>query len=227
MHDKSPGLLPRVYVATSNPGKIRDFEGAAGNLGVTIGPLPGFDRIPQAVEDGATFEENARIKAEHYSRAVPGELVLADDSGLAVDALNGAPGVHSARYATVVTGRSPASGNSADEENNRLVIDRLQGIPRDRRSGKFVCVLAAARDGMTLAVFQGEVQGQLLTAPRGDQGFGYDPLFYFPQLGKTFAEISASEKARYSHRGEAFRKFLDWYGAEGLKIGVVFDSKSK
>lgn len=208
MHDKCTQALSRVYIATSNAGKIRDFKGAVRNLGVTVEPLPGFRSAPQAIEDGATFEENARIKAEHYSRYAPGELVLADDSGLAVDALNGAPGVHSARYA-----ESRPHGNSADEDNNRLLITQLGGLPAERRSGKFVCVLAAARDGVTLQVFHGEVHGQLLTVPRGSQGFGYDPLFYFPELGKTFAEITAEEKARYSHRGQAFRRFLDWYAA--------------
>jgi XTP/dITP diphosphohydrolase len=198
-------------VATSNPGKIRDLQGAARNLGVLVEPLPGFDRVPQAVEDGATFEANARIKAEYYSRSSPGDLILADDSGLAVDALGGAPGVHSARYAAAVTGAPSLHGNADDEDNNRLLISQLESLPSDRRSGQFVCVLAAARDGVTLAVFHGDVQGQLLTVPRGSQGFGYDPLFYFPELGKTFAEIPAEEKAKYSHRGRAFRKFLDWY----------------
>ncbi len=211
MHDKCKPALSRIYVATSNPGKIRDFEGAARNLGITVATLPGFDGVSQAVEDGATFEDNARIKAEHYSRYAPGELVLADDSGLAVDALHGAPGVHSARYAAVVTGSHSATGNSADEDNNRLLISQLAGLPPDQRTGKFVCVLAAARDGAVLRAFHGQVGGQLLTVPRGGHGFGYDPLFYFPDLGKTFAEISADEKAKYSHRGQAFRKFLDWY----------------
>jgi XTP/dITP diphosphohydrolase len=111
----------------------------------------------------------------------------------------------------VVTGSHPAAGNSADEDNNRLLISQLAALPPNQRTGKFVCVLAAATDGVTLRAFHGEVGGQLLTLPRGSHGFGYDPLFYFPDLGKTFAEISADEKARYSHRGQAFRKFLDWY----------------
>ncbi len=211
MHDKCTQALSRVYVATSNPGKIRDFEGAARNHGVSVAALPGFDGFPPAIEHGATFEENARIKAEHYSRYAPGELVLADDSGLAVDALGGAPGVHSARYAAVAGGVSAVHGNSDDEDNNRLLISQLEGLPPNRRTGRFVCALAAARNGATLAVFHGEVPGQLLTVPRGEQGFGYDPLFFFPPLGKTFAEISADEKARYSHRGQAFRKFLEWH----------------
>lgn len=214
MHDKSGRFPSQVYVATSNPGKIRDFEGAVRDIEVRITLLPGFAGLPAAIEDGATFEENARIKAEHYSRYFPGELVLADDSGLAVDALNGAPGVHSARYAAVVAGADTSSENSDDQKNNQLVISQLEGVPPDCRSGRFVCALAAAKDGVTLGIFHGEVCGQLLTAPRGAQGFGYDPLFHFPQLCKTFAEISAEEKAKYSHRGKAFRQFLDWYSRQ-------------
>ena len=203
-------LLSPIYVATSNSGKVRDFQGAAANLGVSVEILPGFSALPQAIEDGATFEDNARLKAGHYSRLVPGKLVVADDSGLAVDALNGAPGVYSARYAAVVNG-SAAHVNSLDEENNLAVIARLERVPESKRTGKFVCVIAAAKDGRVLNTFYGEAAGQLLTRPRGTHGFGYDPLFYFPELGKTFAEIPAEEKAHYSHRGKAFRKFLDWY----------------
>lgn len=202
--------LSPIYLATSNSGKVRDFQGAAANLGIKVDTLPGFSALPLAVEDGATFEENARIKAEHYSRLAPGKVVVADDSGLSVDALNDAPGVYSARYAAVVNG-SASHTNSDDEENNRVLIDRLERLAEDRRGGRFICVIAAAEDGKVLNTFYGEVRGQLLTSPRGNHGFGYDPLFYFPALGKTFAEIGAEEKALYSHRGKAFRKFLEWY----------------
>jgi len=200
----------RVYIATSNPGKLRDFKAAASPFDITVAPLPGFESIPLAVEDADTFEQNARIKAEHYSRYAPGELVLADDSGLAVDALHGAPGVHSARYAAMVNG-DPAHRNSDDQENNRILIGQLEQVPAAVRSGKFVCVIAAAKDGVTVKTFSGEVQGELLTSPRGSNGFGYDPLFYFPAMGHTFAELTPEEKAQYSHRGKAFRKFLEWY----------------
>lgn len=203
----------RILIATSNPGKLRDFHGAAAALGVTVEPLPGFDRMPLAIEDGATFEENARIKAEHYSRLAPAETVLADDSGLAVDALNGAPGVHSARYAALLQGGA-AHTNSDDEENNRRLIAELNKLPPDSRLGKFICVMAAARDGQTLETFYGEASGEMLTIPRGTHGFGYDPLFYFPALGKTFAELTPEEKALYSHRGAAFRKVLQWLTRE-------------
>ena len=200
-----------IYVATSNPGKLRDSRGAASRMGVEIQTLPDFKNLPLAIEDGQTFEENARIKAEHYSLFMPGELVLADDSGLAVDALHGAPGVHSARDAAVLQGDA-SHQNSDDGENNRVLIEQLNTLPDDDRWGKFVCVIAAARDGLTRQVFNGEVRGKLLTVARGKQGFGYDPLFYFPELSKTFAEIPAEEKAEYSHRGKAFRRFLEWYG---------------
>ena len=209
MHVKIVSCVP-IYLATSNPGKLRDFQAAAANLGIEVQVLPGFHALPQAIEDGVTFEDNARIKAEHYSRLVPGTLVVADDSGLAVDALNGAPGVYSARYAAVVQGGAGSHLNSDDEHNNQTLIAQLEPLLPEKRSGKFVCVIAAARDGATLKTFYGEVRGELLTAPRGNHGFGYDPLFYFPQLDKTFAEIPSEEKALYSHRGKAFRKFLEW-----------------
>ncbi len=199
-----------VLLATSNPGKLRDFAGAAATLGlgIAIANIPNFSSLPQVIEDGATFEENARKKAESYSLAAPGELVLADDSGLEIDALGGAPGVHSARYAA----NQPYSAecNTDDEANNARVLREMRGVPEEKRTARFVCVLAAARDGTTLATFRGDVEGIILEAPRGQNGFGYDPLFYFPQIGKTFAELSAEEKANYSHRGAAFRAFLKW-----------------
>jgi XTP/dITP diphosphohydrolase len=202
---------PTVFIATSNAGKLRDFRGAACNLGVTVQPLPGFGNFPLAIENGATFEENARIKAEHYSRLAPGTLVLADDSGLSVDGLGGAPGVHSARYAALDTTDHAAHQNSDDEENNRRLIRELERLPEADRGGKFVCVIAAATDGVVEATFHGEVAGTMLIRTQGQNGFGYDPLFYFPAIGKTFAELTPEQKAEYSHRGRAFRKFLEWY----------------
>ena len=201
--------MRRVWVATSNAGKIRDFAGAARAHGIEIAPLPNFSSLPAVVEDGLTFEANARKKAEAYSRYAGAEMVLADDSGLEVDALGGAPGVHSARYAAEVPHR--AEFNTDDEENNARVFQEIRGVPPEKRTGRFVCVLAAARDGQTMAVFQGTAEGMILDTPRGKNGFGYDPLFYFPGIGKTFAELSAEEKAGYSHRGKAFRAFLEWW----------------
>jgi len=200
-----------VLLATSNAGKLRDFAGAAARYDVTIANIPHFASLPEVVEDGATFEENARKKAEFYSLAAPGELVLADDSGLEIDALGGAPGVHSARYAADEPHK--AECNTDDEANNARVLRKLKGVPEQKRSARFVCVLVVACDGQTVHTFRGTAEGVMLDAPRGQHGFGYDPLFYFPQIGKTFAELSAAEKAQYSHRGAAFRAFLSWYRA--------------
>jgi XTP/dITP diphosphohydrolase len=214
-------FLPRIWLATSNPGKIRDFQAAAGNFGIAIEPLPGLDQATPPHENGVTFADNARLKAEYYSRLAPGELVAADDSGLAVDALNGAPGVHSARYAAVVSHGAASSVNSGDEDNNRVLMAQLEQLPASKRTGKFVCVIALARDGSTLETFYGEACGELLTKPQGSSGFGYDPLFYFPALGKTFAEVTLEEKAKYSHRGQAFCKLLEWCQKDYVKIPVA------
>ena len=200
--------MQRILIATSNSGKLRDFAGAALHHGVEIAGIPGFSSLPVVVEDGLTFEANARKKAEEYSRYAPGEIIVADDSGLEIDVLNGAPGVHSARYAADKPDQ--ADSNTDDEANNARVLRELWGVPPDQRTARFVCVLAVARDGKTLATFRGTAEGVVLDTPRGTNGFGYDPLFYFPQIGKTFAELSAEEKSKYSHRGAAFRQFLDW-----------------
>jgi len=209
--------MRRILIATSNPGKLRDFAGAALRHGVEVAGIPDFSSLPSVVEDGFTFEANAWKKAEAYSRYVPGEIVVADDSGLEIDALNGAPGVHSARYAAPdLLNKEPheADANTDDEANNARVLRELKDIPTAQRTGRFVCVLAAARDGKTLATFRGTAEGMVLNAPHGTNGFGYDPLFYFPEIGKTFAELTAEEKSKYSHRGAAFRRFLEW--CEGL-----------
>jgi len=206
-------MMRRILIATSNPGKLRDFAGAALAHGIEIAGIPHFSSLPPVVEDGLSFEANARKKAEAYSKCVPGEIVVADDSGLEIDALGGAPGVHSARYAAPdVHGKEPhhADANVDDAANNARVLRELKGVPPAKRTGRFVCVLVAARDGKTLATFRGVAEGIILDAPRGTNGFGYDPLFYFSPVGKTFAELTAEEKARYSHRGAALRKFLNW-----------------
>ncbi len=202
--------MKRVVVATSNPGKIRDLVGAALAHHIQIEALPGFASLPTVIEDGATFEANARKKAEHYSKYAEGKLVIADDSGLEVDALGGAPGVHSARYAAAENNHPVDLGNSDDEANNARLLRELHEVPEEFRAGRFVCVIAAARNGHTLATFHGKAEGIVLRAPRGTNGFGYDPLFYFPEIGRSFAELSAEQKAGYSHRGAAFRAFLKW-----------------
>jgi len=200
-------LMKQILIATSNQGKVRDFAALAAAYSLQIASIPAFENLPAVIEDGQTFTENARKKAEHYSRFAPGELVVADDSGLVVTALGGAPGVHSARYAA----ESGDSGNSSDEANNAKLIRELRAMPGADRAAKFVCVIAVAHDGKTLQEFAGEVKGQIIETPRGENGFGYDPLFYFPRLGRTFAELLPEEKGTYSHRGAAFKKFLEWY----------------
>jgi XTP/dITP diphosphohydrolase len=205
--------MRKILIATSNPGKLRDFAGVALQQGVQIAGIPSFSSLPTVVEDGLTFEANARKKAEEYSLHVPGELVVADDSGLEIDALSGAPGIYSARYAAPdLHNKEPheADTNTDDEANNARVLRELKDVPAAERTGRFICVLAVARDGKALAAFRGTAEGIILDAPLGTNGFGYDPLFFFPQIGKTFAELSAQEKSGYSHRGKAFRAFLDW-----------------
>lgn len=210
-------MIKKILIATSNRGKLRDFAGAAQQHGIEISCLPGFSSLPTVVEDGLTFEANARKKAEAYSHHARGKIVLADDSGLEVDALGGAPGVHSARYAAPdLHNKRPheADANTDDDANNARLLRELKNVPAEKRTGRFVCVLVAARDGKMLATFRGTAEGVILEAPRGSNGFGYDPLFYFPQIQKTFAELMAEEKSKYSHRGAAFRQFLDWCDAQ-------------
>jgi len=200
------GNVTQVFVASSNPGKLADFAAAAKDHGIDVLPLPGIKQIPPPEETGSTFEENARLKAEFYSRHMPREIVIADDSGLVVEILNGEPGVRSARYAE----DAGIHSDDPDEANNLLLLKRAEGISDSRRQCAFVCSIAAARDGRALQAFTADARGMLLHAPRGHNGFGYDPLFYFPNLSKSFAELSREEKLQVSHRGTAFRMFLDW-----------------
>src|SRR5215469_16760328 len=200
--------MKTIFIATSNPGKLRDFAGAASAHNVHIQPIPNFSKLDPVVEDGLTFDDNARKKAEQYSLALPGQIVIADDSGLEVDALHGAPGVHSARYAADEPRKADA--NTGDDANNARVLRELEGVAPEKRTGRFVCVIAAARDGRTLGTFRGVAEGRILDRLKGSEGFGYDPMFYFPRMKKTFAELRPEEKSHYSHRGAAFRKFLAW-----------------
>jgi XTP/dITP diphosphohydrolase len=201
--------MKRILIATSNAGKLRDFAGAALQHGITVAGIPNFSALPPVVEDGDTFEANARKKAEQYSVHLPDVMVLADDSGLEVDALDDAPGVHSARYAADEPHRADA--NTDDDANNARVLRELIGVPWEQRTGRFVCVIAAASNGKTLATFRGVAEGVILDHLQGSGGFGYDPLFYFPAIRKTFAELTPEEKSHYSHRGAAFRQFLSWF----------------
>jgi len=196
-----------LYAATTNPGKLRDFSVAAAEGGFLVESWPRFAEIPAPDENELTFAGNARLKAQYYSRLIPG-LILADDSGLEVDALGGEPGVRSARYADDAGFRSHGDDNalSADERNNLYLLSRLRGIAQ--RSARYRCVLAVAREGQLLLTAEGTVSGEILAAPRGTGGFGYDPLFWIPQLQFTMAEISPEEKHTLSHRGRAFRALL-------------------
>jgi XTP/dITP diphosphohydrolase len=199
----------RLFAATTSQGKLRDFRTAAHAHGVEITPLAALANIPAPEEDGATFLDNATLKAVYYSRFAPGELVVADDSGLEVDALQGAPGVRSARFAAD-TGLvdSPDANDNTDVWNNIVLIQRLAGIPPAQRTGRYRCVLVVARDGEPIYSADGSVEGLILEEPRGTGGFGYDPLFYLPELNKTMAEIDLETKLSLSHRGRAIAALL-------------------
>ncbi len=199
----------RLYAATSSQGKLRDFRTAAQTYSISIDPLPGLATIPAPEENGDTFQANATLKAVYYSLCAPSDLVLADDSGLEVDALDGAPGVRSARFAAdsgLVD--SPDANDNTDVWNNMLLLQRLAGMPQARRTARYRCVLVAARDGLPIHTTEGAVEGEILESPRGTGGFGYDPLFYLPALGLTMAEITLETKLSLSHRGRAIAALL-------------------
>jgi XTP/dITP diphosphohydrolase len=190
----------KLFLASSNPGKLAEYRAlaAATSLAIELALLPDFDALPAFEENAPTFAENAAGKALHYSRQGNG-LVFADDSGLCVPSLDGAPGVHSARYA------GPQATNSQRIEK---LLRELRGRTGTERAAHFVCAIALAERGRAMAIVTDRVDGEILEAPRGSGGFGYDPVFYFPALQKTFAEIPAEEKNLRSHRGRAFRRLL-------------------
>lgn len=186
----------RLLLATQNPGKVREIRRALAGAGIRIvgleDVLPGLSHR----ERGKSFSENARAKSLSYSRKWPG-LTLAEDSGLEIEALGGAPGVLSARF----SGPRPS-----DAKNNRKVLRLLGDFPAAERRARFVCVMVLAQEGRIIGEFRGEVKGRIGFAPRGESGFGYDPLFYYPPFRKTFAELSPEVKNKVSHRGRAIRK---------------------
>ncbi|ADH63074.1 non-canonical purine NTP pyrophosphatase, rdgB/HAM1 family [Allomeiothermus silvanus DSM 9946] len=187
----------RVLVATSNAGKFKELREGLAPLGWQLFSLLDYPfKLPH--EDGSTFEDNAMLKAAFATKQV-GIPALADDSGLEVEALQGEPGVYSARY----------GGKSSDTERNLYLLDRLRHVKGEERRAKFVAVLVLAYPDGHLEAYRGEAHGLILEAPRGEGGFGYDPLFYVPEAGKTFAEMSLEEKAHYSHRGKALRALLE------------------
>jgi len=208
-----------LYLASANRGKLREFRAAASDRGILVESLPRIESLPACIEDGRTFEENARKKALHYSAYVP-DPVFADDSGISVDALGGAPGIFSARF---------AGPSATDDENNRKLLEELRRVDEElrraetmiegrseaeykpiRRTAHYVCVIVLAQSGRILWVTEGRADGIILDDPRGKGGFGYDPYFFYPPLGKTFAELKPDEKFAVSHRGKAFRKLLDF-----------------
>ncbi|WP_348260779.1 non-canonical purine NTP pyrophosphatase [Telmatobacter sp. DSM 110680] len=199
----------RLFVATTSKGKLRDFRTAAETHAVSIDPLPDLADIEAPEEDGETFAENATIKAVYYSQFAPGAIVLADDSGLEVDAISGAPGVRSARFAADAgLVDSPDANDNTDVWNNIVLLQRLDGVPSARRTARYHCALVAAVDGKQTHQSDGTVEGMILNAPRGTGGFGYDPLFYLPKLDRTMAEIDLQTKLSLSHRGRALEALL-------------------
>jgi len=205
-----------LFLASANPGKLREFREAAGAQGLAVEPVPGIHRLPPCIEDGATFEENARKKSLHYSAFVDG-LVFADDSGIVVDALGGAPGVRSARF---------AAPDADDAQNNRKLLAELRSAEAasalsqqpgaaaaSSRAAHYICVIALAKRERILTTVEGRADGIIVDEPRGAGGFGYDPYFFYPPLGKTFAELTPKEKSAVSHRGAAFRRLLEFLQA--------------
>jgi XTP/dITP diphosphohydrolase len=188
--------LIHLFCATGNAGKLREFQMASGTGVVSIALLPNYKQLPPCIEDGVTFEENALLKARHYSPHAAG-LLFADDSGLEVDALGGAPGVYSARF---------SGPQASDAANNRLLLEKLAAV--ESRAARFVCVIALVDTTRVVGVYRGVVEGCILHEPRGSGGFGYDPLFYCPAFGCTFGEATAEQKFAVSHRGQALQAML-------------------
>jgi XTP/dITP diphosphohydrolase len=189
----------KLCLASGNPGKLHEFQVLAAGHARELQLLPGFAAIPEFEENAPTFAENAAGKTLYYSGHCQG-TVFADDSGLVVPALGGAPGVHSARY---------AGAGASNEQRIAKLLAELQGKKGAERAGYFVCVIAAAQQGRAVAVVSAKVDGEILEAPRGRGGFGYDPVFFFPELGKSFAELQPEEKNQFSHRGKAFRRLME------------------
>jgi XTP/dITP diphosphohydrolase len=194
-----PHAAQKLVLASGNAGKLREYLILAAGHSLRMELLPGFAGLPEFPEDAPTFAENAAGKALYYSK-FSSEMVFADDSGLVVPALDGAPGVLSARY---------AGPGASDAQRNAKLLGELRGKNGADRAAYFVCVIALARRNRCLAVVSGKVDGEILESPQGGGGFGYDPVFYFSPLGKAFAELNAEEKNKHSHRGKAFRRLME------------------
>jgi len=191
----------RILFATSNPGKLRELRQVLQPMGIQVLGLDSLEQVPpEPVEDETTFEGNARLKAVAYAKAT-NYRCLAEDSGIEVDALDGAPGVYSARYAT-----AQGTRQERDRANNQKLLAALRGVPQAERSARFICAMCVADpDGSVIAETQGSFEGLIVDEPRGSNGFGYDPLLLVPDLGRTSAELSPDEKNARSHRGSAAR----------------------
>lgn len=203
--------MKEIIIATNNKGKAKDFETLFQPLGITVLTLNDLPETIEVEETGATFEENAVLKAETVARLL-NKAVIADDSGLEVDALDGAPGVYSARY---------AGEPSDDEANIDKLLRALDGVPETKRQARFRCVLALAGSGLETKTFSGSCEGMITDARRGTNGFGYDPVFYVPEKERTMAQLAAQEKAAISHRGAALKQlekqlpeFIEMLGAQ-------------
>lgn len=190
-----------IVFATSNPHKLKEVNQIFDAINISVQTLsPEAAALPEPVEDGATFPANALIKARYYAKHT-NQTVIADDSGLVVDALDGAPGVISARYAGVIGPRE-----IVDPANNQKLIEAIADIPQNLRTARFVCVIALCTPTRTLAIARGAIEGQILSKPLGNNGFGYDPLFFVPHLNKTTAQLTDQQKNDISHRGQAARR---------------------
>ena len=188
--------MPKLLLASSNPGKIREYRLLLDDLGYQIVTLSEEGITEAVTERGDSYEQNAGMKAAAYAK-LSRLITLADDSGLEVDALNGEPGVHSARF---------GGENATDADRAAKLLARLSGVPQDKRTAHFKCVIAIATPEGRLAFCQGECRGVIALEAKGENGFGYDPVFYLPELGKTMAELPLEEKNKLSHRGEAAQK---------------------
>ena len=197
--------MAKVIIATNNKGKVKDFQSLFTPMGVEVTSLHDFPGIEEIEETGTTFEENAILKAEHLAKElkIP---VIADDSGLMVDALEGRPGVYSARYAGL---------HKNDEDNLQKVLKELEGISTEKRTARFYCALALAIPGKETITVHGTVEGLIATDKQGTNGFGYDPIFFLPELNRTMAQLTAEEKGSLSHRGNAIKELMKVIKAEG------------
>lgn len=196
--------MKKILIGTTNEGKVNDFKQLLENEQIQVLSLRDLDNAIDVEETGTTFAENAILKAETLSRYY-NQIVIADDSGLEIEALNGKPGVYSARY---------AGEHKSDEDNINKVLSEMEGIPFHNRKAAFVCVLALAVPGQETKIFEGKCEGYITEKPKGNNGFGYDPIFYVPEKEKTMAELSLGGKNELSHRKRAIDKLKEYWEQE-------------